>query len=235
MAEAVEVAGSWNVKVSGHRFDLADMRDLLQPPHEVVEIDGATYLRIGGIDVAPDASEAQARAIDIVARVNGALDVAKDDAQLINVENIVVRIGQDGSKTFGLLAATGRLTIRGRAALTGAAADGRVVPPAPTLERRLTAAAHVNPTVGRVLTVMGSGCADRLYRTWELICDDVGYDDVIAMMACTQVQLQRFTATLNSPRHEVNKGPPPGGYMSPAEIKAFSRQMLGAWLHRLGH
>jgi hypothetical protein len=82
---------------------------------------------------------------------------------------------------------------------------------------------------------MGSGGADRLYRAWEIIRDDVGYDDVIAMMACTQAQLQRFTATLNSPRHEVNKGPPPGGYMSAAEVKTFSRRMLDAWLRRSGH
>jgi hypothetical protein len=234
LATSTPQAGSWNVKISGHPFDIGDMRECLPEPLQVVSIDGHDYLRIGGIDAAVDSQAAMDRASAVVGQVNGALAITRDDARPIKIEGGVVRLDADGRKSVAVLAeATASLKFRARGALVAIGPDGVAQPATEDAASRALSAAERHSNVPEALAVMGSGEKDRYYRLYEIVKASVTYDGILAVMGCEQNELQRFTSTVNKPRHQRTNGPPAGGAMNDREVHAFALRMFDCWIAKL--
>jgi len=233
-------AGSWNVRITGHPFDIGDMRELLREPFQLVAIDGHDYLRIGDLDAASDEQSAMDQASAVVRRVNGALAIARDDARPITIDGGVTRLRADGRKDVHVMVtgvACQRVRVRGVGVVLGP--DGATQPAPEDPASRALASAERHSNVEEALLVMASGKDDRYYRLREIVEADIQPKTIPAMMGgSVKKEYGRFKLTINDSRHHRAKGSPYRTKGSPQpmnsdEVRAFARRMFDCWLAEL--
>jgi hypothetical protein len=137
------------------------------------------------------------------------------------VERGVIWLDAQGFRHLTVLIETAHLRLRGGfVTITGP--QERTKSPAD----RMLAAAEKHAVVAEALTLLGSSATDRIYRAYEVIKHDVTFDGIRNMMQCSQIEVQRFSWTVNRPRHVRVSGPPSGGPMNSDELDAFVQRMI---------
>src|SRR4051812_49179956 len=120
MREA-SVRTGWGVHILGHQFDLADWEAALRPPFDPwVDRNGDQFvLRWSGFDHFETAREVYDNAAFIVDQLNAAMGITHK-TRPVRYEGVVA-FHSDGSRHDTIIAGTGRIEARSRAAAVGVA------------------------------------------------------------------------------------------------------------------
>ena len=220
--------GGWIAQLQGHKFDLAHWERSLKPPFDpwcerLPHNEGFIWgLRSQSFDGLQTAEEVGARAIAVIARLNGALSM-QDDAESLSLQ-AVGRIDA-GGQIHLIASAEGRA--RGRSMVTAAAevlnAQGKPVPPPPqepSLAQKWMEVAEGNDDVADMLVFAGRSDWFDIYKAIEFAEKlAAGEHALLGLLGDAAMEFKRIKATANFYRLAGGRTYNPPHKTTPAEAK----------------
>ena len=196
----------WEAKLEGNKFDLKKL-----PIHfvgedcRVSEKDGAYILTANELESSKDHKDANARATQLVSRINGAMRLLDSSYEPMRLAHVVGYTELGGpivavSFTETFLIRAGSLDLGG-----GPTRDHRI--------SRLVRLSGIDSDLGAILVELSDESVDwgRLYKVLELIEKRAG-GNVVTLKWCSRRQRKHFMMSANTPlagagaRHAVPRG-----------------------------
>lgn len=208
----------WAVELTGERFDLDDLRELLVPPFDpwvedfVEEGNVKLLLRSTAWTSDVDSSIVHSQASRMVERLHGAMLLIQSDARPVAIGQIL-KFRDDGSRENILVAISGHIS------LTGGRARGRFVsdspsPPEPSSVQRWIQSAETDDDRADLFDHLAR--ADNwydVYKASEIVRRIAGGDAALRrVLGPLGVEWRRVWQTANANRH----APDPAKYPLPA-------------------
>jgi hypothetical protein len=199
----------WYVRLEGHKFDLADWREVYCPPFNPVVVTDHSeraLLYSREMQTCVSGSEAWEKAIALVGRLNGAVALVRA-GQPIKPAGII-HVGSDGKETQHLTMIMGAATFRSR--VSGAAirhaGNGEPIPepePVPSAAQALHDAALSDDDIADLLEQLGR--SDNWYDIYkaieiaQVLCG--GQHKLFAMLEGSRSACENMRKTANFFRH----------------------------------
>jgi hypothetical protein len=233
----------WRVQLQGEQFDLQELKEILLG-HDpcIIEEGSKFYLTSKAWDKLQEPREVHSQAKDFIQLLENAAYIHFRDTAPLTIGNIV-RIDDDGRKHDILIADAGRLTLRGVRLKATAIVGG----PKPIESRaehqviKVLRASTKNPVVADALRFLRKGDWVNLYKTYEIVQDEVhGKEKIIRRGWLTSQSISRFRQMAQSrqalgddARHASRKFIPPKKPMSIHEARAIIGDLLLTWIDSL--
>jgi hypothetical protein len=227
----------WQAEITGHRFDLDDLRRLLTAHDlEVIEDDGTYYLEAAEFEGLTDGAAVHRASVDLLPLVNGVGKLHSSSFEDVGVGH-VRELGDDGTSRHHtvVVADTAHLRTRVDAVIIrpGESESQEPAEPPPGSQESDTwmRAARATGPQRRALALWG-GRHDpiNLWKVWEIIRDHSG-------LAINPDDIRRFRPAVNDPtiagqdaRHETTRHQLHPDTMSLTEAEAFLAALLKRWL-----
>jgi hypothetical protein len=192
---------------------------------KVIEQDGRFKLMSDHFSSLTNEEEVRIKAIDILKKVNGSMQVAMDNYKPIDIHSIA-HIDDKG-----------RLNKSIKFTLTVLDAQEETSNDSSMPEALWTEVADKDRSVSKLLDFFGQQLDwVNLYRIWEVIQEDQG-SDILKKGWATEKMMSRFEQTANSfnavggaARHGHEKVPPPNHPMNIEEARKLIRSISYKWL-----
>ena len=228
---------TWAVNLSGERFDLEDLPELLrQDPlltvEKVVRNGREIYrLRSGRLDGIVDGWEALRVGEELVALLNGAMTLQRSSHSPVRAEG-PTPILTNGTEGVSVLVPTAVLRFKADRAQDPANGES-----AETVARSLDLASR-DPAVAELLRFLADGTWFGLYKAVETmgLCTRGGRHRVRVITRTTQSELDRFEQTAHwFHRHAgaVRGDPPPQNPMGLPDARRYVRGLVGQWIDHI--
>lgn len=241
----------WHLQLHGHPSDLAHLADNLSLPQVAVKVDcrdGGCTLYSDAFEDAQDSATVLARAIPILAILNGLLRIIRNVSDPVST-GAVFRTNASGGRDVFLHPAPAVVRIETwPVSVTIADKDGNAVPappPPPSRTHLLARLAVTNPIVAKAMRLLAAPDSRTwvgIYRLYEVIEGDLGSrSSLIDKGWASKSDIRRFKHSASSvavagdaARHGRDTGAPPRHPMTLHEGSAFIDYLTQAWLTSKG-
>ena len=229
----------WRVQLQGEQGDLQELKEILLGYAPcIIEEDSNFHLTSKAWNKLGESREVEAQAKDFIQLLENSIYIHSRDTTPLAIGGIV-RIDNEGRKHYILNADPGSLTIRGaKATLAGP----RPIESNGTYQViKVLRVSTKNPVVADALRFLRKGDWVNLYKTYEIVQDEVhGKREIIRRGWLTSQSISRFKQMAQSrealgddARHASRKFIPPKKPMSIHEARAIIADLLLKWIDSL--
>lgn len=235
----------WRIRLKGDKSGLRYLSAQLSPPGlNVIEAEGAYYLKDVDFNSLTDANDVYQKAVELIALIKGVVKLRFGGFCAIEVDYVTF-INDEGKpcNNYFLSASPGQYRMVGMPAeLTVTKSNGTIDSSCnPSTDKRYIEIARKDERVNRALCFFGSSEPQRwgvLYKVYEVIKEDLGSEEkLIKTLGASGTEISLFRRTANSfpaigdaARHGHKKCEPPKKPMFLAKAELLVNDLLNKWL-----